>query len=41
VLIAAWCLAHHCPLLSRDRDFLPMRDHLGLELIDPERFDPD
>jgi predicted nucleic acid-binding protein len=38
--IAAWCLRQRCPLLTRDRDFLPMRDHAGLDLVDPARFDP-
>jgi hypothetical protein len=41
MLVASYCLGEDCPLLSRDRDFLPMRDHLGLELVVPERFEPD
>jgi predicted nucleic acid-binding protein len=30
LLIGAWCIEHHAPLLHNDRDFLPMARHLGL-----------
>jgi hypothetical protein len=33
LIIAAWCIAHAVPLLQRDRDFAPMADHLGLQLV--------
>lgn len=39
-LIGSYCLAHGCRLLSRDRVFEAMRDHLGLSLIDPADFRP-
>ena len=29
-LIAAWCIAHHVPLLHNDRDFRPFARHRGL-----------
>lgn len=30
LIIAAWCIAHHVPLLHRDRDFVAMAEHCGL-----------
>lgn len=33
--IGTCCLIHGHQLLSRDSDFLTMRDHLGLRLVDP------
>jgi predicted nucleic acid-binding protein len=33
LVIATWCIAHAVPLLQRDRDFAPMADHLGLQLV--------
>jgi len=33
LVIASWCIAHAVPLLQRDRDFAPMADHLGLQLV--------
>jgi predicted nucleic acid-binding protein len=38
--IASYCLEHGCRLLSRDRIFVAMREHVGLRLIDPASFDP-
>jgi predicted nucleic acid-binding protein len=40
-LIGSYCLAHGYRLLSRDRVFEAMRDHLGLALIDPATFRPE
>lgn len=34
LLIAALALHHHLPVLSKDRHFLAMREHLGLTLFD-------
>jgi predicted nucleic acid-binding protein len=31
--IATYCLETRAQLLTSDRDFLPMRDHLGLQLV--------
>lgn len=31
--IATYCLETRCRLLTSDRDFLPLRDHLGLQLM--------
>lgn len=31
--IATYCIANDADLLTSDRDFLPMRDHLGLQLV--------
>ncbi|WP_431272658.1 type II toxin-antitoxin system VapC family toxin [Dankookia sp. P2] len=33
LIIASWCIAHAVPLLQRGRDFAPMADHLGLQLV--------
>jgi predicted nucleic acid-binding protein len=33
LIIATWCIARAVPLLQRDRDFAPMADHLGLQLV--------
>ena len=33
LIIATWCIAHAVPLLQRDRDFGPMAEHLGLQLV--------
>jgi predicted nucleic acid-binding protein len=33
VLIATWCVENGTPLLQSDRDFRPMREHLGLKLL--------
>ncbi len=33
LIIATWCIAHAVPLLQRDRDFAPMAEHLGLQLV--------
>lgn len=33
LVIASWCIAHAVPLLQRDRDFAPMAEHLGLQLV--------
>lgn len=33
LIIASWCIAHAVPLLQGDRDFAPMADHLGLQLV--------
>lgn len=33
VLIATWCIENSMPLLQSDRDFRPMREHLGLKLL--------
>jgi len=33
LVIATWCIAHTVPLLQRDRDFAPMAEHLGLQLV--------
>jgi predicted nucleic acid-binding protein len=35
MLIASFCLAHDAALVSRDSGFRPMRDILGLQLLDP------
>ena len=31
--IATYCIENRAELLTRDRDFLPIRDHLGLQLV--------
>jgi len=31
--IATYCLANRAALLTSDRDFVPIRDHLGLQLV--------
>ena len=31
--IATYCLATRAQLLTSDRDFLPIRDHFGLQLM--------
>jgi predicted nucleic acid-binding protein len=36
--IGSYCLQHGCRLLTRDRDFDPLRDHPCLVLIDPATF---
>jgi predicted nucleic acid-binding protein len=33
LIIATWCIARAVPLLQRDRDFGPMAEHLGLQLV--------
>jgi predicted nucleic acid-binding protein len=33
LIIATWCITHAVPLLQRDRDFAPMAEHLGLQLV--------
>jgi predicted nucleic acid-binding protein len=33
IFIATYCLATRTQLLTSDRDFLPLRDHLGLQLV--------
>ena len=33
LIIGSWCIAQAVPLLHRDRDFLPMAEHLGLRLV--------
>lgn len=33
LIIGTWCIAHGCRLLHDDRDFRPMADHLGLQVI--------
>jgi predicted nucleic acid-binding protein len=33
LIIATFCLAHGHTLLTSDRDFLPMAQHLGLQLL--------
>ena len=36
VFIGTWCLENGVELLTADRDFLAMRDHLGLRLVSGE-----
>lgn len=38
--IGCYCLGHGLSLLTRDRAFLAMRNHLGLRLVDPSTFQP-
>ncbi len=33
IFIGTWCLENGVELLTADRDFLAMRDHLGLQLV--------
>jgi hypothetical protein len=33
VLIGTWCIVHGHALLHDDRDFAPMREHLGLQVV--------
>jgi predicted nucleic acid-binding protein len=33
LLIGTWCIAEDCALLHSDRDFDPMRQHLGLRAL--------
>lgn len=33
IFIGTYCIEHGAELLTSDRDFLPMRDHLGLRLV--------
>jgi hypothetical protein len=33
MIIATYCIEHGAELLTADRDFAPMRDHLGLRLV--------
>ena len=33
LIIGTFCIAHGHPLLTADRDFRPMAEHLGLQLI--------
>ena len=33
MLIATWCMEHRHTLLHSDRDFEPIREHLGLETL--------
>lgn len=34
MIIATYCITAGASLLTADRDFVPMRDHLGLRLLD-------
>ena len=34
MIIGTYCIEMGAELLTADRDFLPMRDHLGLRLVD-------
>ena len=34
MVIGTYCIAHDLALLQCDRDFAPMRDHLGLSLVE-------
>jgi hypothetical protein len=33
MIIGTYCIEHGAELLTADRDFAPMRDHLGLRLV--------
>jgi len=33
IIIGTFCIEHHYTLLHEDRDFEPMRKHLGLEVV--------
>ena len=33
MIIGTYCIDHGAELLTADRDFVPMRDHLGLRLV--------
>jgi len=33
IFIGTYCLEHGAELLTADRDFVPMRDHLGLRIV--------
>ena len=33
MIIGTWCIEAGAALLTSDRDFEPMRDHLGLRLV--------
>ncbi|MGH6942754.1 MAG: PIN domain-containing protein, partial [Geminicoccaceae bacterium] len=33
MFIGTYCIEHGAELLTADRDFLPMSDHLGLRLV--------
>ncbi|HET6468899.1 MAG TPA: PIN domain nuclease [Geminicoccaceae bacterium] len=33
LIIGTFCIHHRLPLLTSDRDFQPMQEHLGLELV--------
>jgi predicted nucleic acid-binding protein len=35
MIIATYCIESGAELLTADRDFAPMRDHLGLRLVEP------
>ncbi len=34
MVIGTYCIEHDLALLQSDRDFLPMREHLGLRLVE-------
>lgn len=34
IFIGTYCIEHGAELLTADRDFAPMRDHLGLRLVE-------
>ncbi len=36
LLIGTFCIARNCRLLHADRDFDPMRDHLGLQVVEAQ-----
>ncbi len=36
LLIGTYCIARSCQLLHADRDFDPMRDHLGLQVVEAQ-----
>jgi predicted nucleic acid-binding protein len=33
IFVGTYCLEHGAELLTADRDFMPMREHLGLRLV--------
>ena len=33
LMIGAWCIVNRCPLLHADRDFDPMEQHFGLQVV--------
>jgi len=35
LVVGSYCIVTHCELLHRDRDFLPMVQHLGLRTLQP------
>jgi predicted nucleic acid-binding protein len=36
LLIGTFCIARHCALLHADRDFDPMHEHLGLQVVEAQ-----